>query len=43
MFIDLTADFDTVWHRGITYKLLRLLPDRHMVHMLHFFSEPKYL
>jgi len=34
VFIDLTADFDTVWHRGITYKLLRLLPDRHMVHMI---------
>ena len=24
----------TVWHRGLTCKLLRLLPDRHMVYMI---------
>ena len=30
-FVDLTAAHDTVWHRGLTCKLLRLLPDRHMV------------
>ena len=34
MFVDLTAAYDTVWHRGLTCKLLRLLPDRHMVHMI---------
>ena len=34
MFIDLTAAYDTVWHRGLTCKLLRLLPDRHMVRMI---------
>ena len=34
MFVDLTAAYDTVWHRGLTCKLLRLLPDRHMVHMV---------
>ena len=34
MFIDLTAAYDTVWHRGLNYKMLRLLPDRHMVHMI---------
>ena len=34
VFIDLTAAYDTVWHRGLTYKLLRLLPDRHMVRMI---------
>jgi len=33
VFVDLTAAYDTVRHRGLTYKLLRLLPDRHMVHM----------
>ena len=27
VFIDLTAAYDTVWHRGLTCKLLRLLPD----------------
>ena len=29
--VDLTAAYDTVWHRGLTAKLLRLLPDRNMV------------
>ena len=32
--IDLTAAYDTVWHRGLTCKLLRLLPDKHMVRMI---------
>ena len=27
VFIDLTAAYDTVWHRGLTCKQLRLLPD----------------
>ena len=31
VFVDLTASYDTVWHRGLICKLLRLLPDRHMV------------
>ena len=34
VFVDLTAAYDTVWHRGLTCKLLRLLPDRHMVAMI---------
>ena len=34
VFVDLTAAYSTVWHRGLTYKLLRLLPDRHMVRMI---------
>ena len=35
VFIDLTAAYDTVWHRGRdTFKLLRLLPDKHMVKMI---------
>ena len=34
MFVDLIAAYDTVWHRGLTCKLLRLLPDRDMVHMI---------
>jgi len=34
VFDDLTASYDTVWHRGLTCKLLRLLPDRHMVCMI---------
>ena len=33
-FVDLTAAYDTVWHRGLTCKLLRLLPDKHMVRMI---------
>ena len=27
VFVDLTAVYNTVWHRGLTCKLLRLLPD----------------
>ena len=34
VFVDLTAVYDTVWHRGVTCKLLRLLPDKHMVRMI---------
>jgi len=34
VFVDLTASYDTVWHRGLICKLLQLQPDRHMVHMI---------
>ena len=34
MFVDLTTTYDTVWHRGLTCKLLKLLPDKHMVQMI---------
>ena len=34
VFIDLTAAYDTVWHRGLTCKLLRLLPDKHLVRII---------
>ena len=34
VFVDLTAVYDTVWHRGLTCKQLRLLPDKHMVRMI---------
>ena len=34
MFVDLTAAYDNVWHRSFTCKLLRLLPDKHMVRMI---------
>ena len=34
VFINLTAAYDIVWHRGITCKLLRLLLDKHMVRMI---------
>ena len=32
--VDLTAAYDTVWHQGLVCKLLRLLPDKHMVRMI---------
>jgi len=32
--VDLTAAYGTVWHRDLTCKLLQMLPDRHMVHMI---------
>ena len=34
MFVDLTTAYDTVWHRGLTSKLLRLLPDEQMIRMI---------
>ena len=34
MFVDLRAAYDTVWHHSITCKLLRLLPDKHMIWMI---------
>ena len=34
VFVNLTAAYDTVWHRGLACKLLRRLPDKHMVRMI---------
>jgi len=34
LLVEPTAAYDTVWHRSLTCKLLRLLPDRHMVQMI---------
>ena len=34
VFVDLTAAYDTVWQRGFTCKLLRLLPKKHMIRMI---------
>ena len=34
VFINLTAAYDTVWHGLLTCKLLRRLPDKHMVRMI---------
>ena len=34
IFINLTAAYDTIWHRGLTCKLVRLLPNKHMVKMI---------
>ena len=31
---DLAAAYNTVWHHGLACKLLRLLPDKHMVRMI---------
>ena len=32
--VDLTAVYDIVWHRWLTMKLLRMLPDRFMVYFI---------
>jgi len=32
--VNLTAPYDTVWHRGLTCKFLPLLPERHIVYMI---------
>ena len=34
VFVNLTAAYDNVWHRGLACKLLRLLPDKHLVRMI---------
>ena len=34
VFINLTAAYDTVCHRGLSCKLLRLLSNRHMIRMM---------
>ena len=34
MCVNLTAAYDIIWHRGLTCKLLKLLPDKHMVRMI---------
>ena len=34
VFVDLTAAYDTVWHRGLTCKLLRILPDKYMIRII---------
>ena len=31
VFVNLTAAYNTVWHCGLTCRLLCFLPDRHMV------------
>ena len=43
VFINLTAAYDTVWHCGLTCKLMRLLPDKHMVKVIMEISETEVL
>ena len=31
VFIDMTATYDTMWKSGLTSKLLKFLPDKHMI------------
>ena len=32
--VDLTATYGTVWHSGLTLKMLYVIPDHHMVRFL---------
>ena len=34
LLVDLTAAYDTVWHQGLILKLLRMVPDRHLVRFI---------
>ena len=34
VFVNLTGAYDTFWHCGFIFKLLKLLPDKHMVRMI---------
>ena len=31
VFVNLSAAYDTIWHRGLTLKLLRIVPSKEMV------------
>ena len=39
VFVNLTAAYDTVWHRSLTCKLLKLLPNKHIIRMIMELSE----
>ena len=34
VFVDLSAAYDTVWHRGLTLKMLSIIPSKDMVRMI---------
>ena len=34
VFVDLTAAYDTIWHRGLALKLLQTIPSKHMVKLI---------
>ena len=34
VFVDLSAAYDTVWHRGLTLKMLQLIPNKYMVRFI---------
>ncbi len=34
VFVDLSSAYDTVWHRGLMLKLLKVIPDKAMVRMI---------
>ena len=37
-FVDLIAVYDTIWHHGLTCKLLRLVPNRHVMNAIMEFT-----
>ena len=41
VFVDLRSAYDTVCHRGLTYKLFRPLPDKHMIRIIMEFVQNK--
>ena len=43
IFVKLAAAYDTLWHNGLTCKLLRLLTNKQMVQMIIKFTETKLL
>ena len=34
VFVDLSAAYDTIWHRGLALKLLQTIPSKHMVKLI---------
>ena len=32
--VDVTASYDNLWHQCLTLKLLQIIPDRHLVHLI---------
>ena len=42
MLIDLTAAYNTIWHKGLLYKLLQIIPDIHLVRFIMLLVQDRY-
>ena len=42
LLIDLTAAYDTIWHKGLLYKLLQIIPDIHLVRFIMLLVQDRY-
>ena len=42
LLIDLSAAYDTIWHKGLLYKLLQIIPDIHLVRFIMLLVQDRY-